>query len=166
MEASELDNFIRKFKNLWSSGRSARLFLETCEGQSWVSLHAQLGSLTPPQQYHPPCRGGTARQRRRERRLAARESATRMAGTAEEAVATAEEILDDTTAEEAATAFTAEVEVVAEEAKEDLNDRVTNLETENDKLKRKVKELEQECDSLSNTIQVNDMLHESFKERV
>ena len=164
MEVSELDNFTRKFKNLWHAGKSARLQLETCDGYSWVSLHVRLGSLNHPQ--HCPRKDGPARQRRRERRAAARDCATRVTDTTEEVVVVAEENIDDATTEEVpAVSNNDDLIDVAEKAKE-LTNIVKALEMEKDTLETKVRELQEECDCLNNTIQVNDMIHESFKERV
>ena len=41
-----------------------------------------------------------------------------------------------------------------------------NLQTENSQFKQKVKQLEEECETLNNKVAVNDILYESFKERV
>ena len=50
VEESELNSFIEKFKNLWRSGLSAHLNLETNGGQAWVGLHLHLGVAPGP---HP-----------------------------------------------------------------------------------------------------------------
>ena len=69
----ELDSFVRKFKNLWQSGRNAKLFVETQDGKAVINLQVGLGEA----QLHPEHAGdhrdcGTAKQRRMERRAAAR----------------------------------------------------------------------------------------------
>ena len=157
MEASEFNNFIRKFKNLWCAGKSAKLNVESFEGQAWVSLHVRLGSLTSPH-LHPPY-ASHARQRRRERRAAARDSEARASNTAEQAtVANAEEVLDDATAEEAV--------VIAAKATEELERTVKDLGFEKNDLKKKVEALQQECEALRYAVAVNDMLKQDFRERV
>ena len=44
---AEVDSFVQKFKNLWESGFSAHLDLDTHSGQAWVGLRVQL-------EHHPP----------------------------------------------------------------------------------------------------------------
>ena len=74
----EYDSFVRKFVNLWRSGVSARLCVETEAGNAFVSLHLDLGQACPPQvqpeagHHHG---GGPARKRRREKRADARQEA-------------------------------------------------------------------------------------------
>ena len=38
MSVSEIDSFVKKFKNLWKAGYSAHLDLDTHSGQAWVGL--------------------------------------------------------------------------------------------------------------------------------
>ena len=47
-----------------------------------------------------------------------------------------------------------------------LQEKEQNLEKENQKLKLEVKDLQSEVAEINNTVAVNDMLHEDFKERV
>ena len=47
-----------------------------------------------------------------------------------------------------------------------LEENMKHLETENNELKQSVKELIEKCETLNNTVAVNDMIHESFKEKV
>ena len=80
MDTSELDSFVQHFKQLWLSGSSAHLDVDTCAGQAWVGLRVRLGDAPRPlhQAQHQPkvpqrSRNSPARQRRRARRLAKRE---------------------------------------------------------------------------------------------
>ena len=142
---------------------------KTCKigGQSWVSLHVQLESFTLPPQQHQRA-NGPARQRRRERRATARANSAREAETTEEVVADYEESLVPVTAEEAIPVCTTEQVRVAdvEKATKQLNNQMNDLGMENTKLKNNIQQLQKECESLRNTIAVNNMLHEDFKERV
>ena len=72
----ELDSFVRKFVNLWQSGRHAKLFVETQGGNAVVNLQVGLGEA----RLHPGHGGGhrdcgTAKQRRKARRAVARQEA-------------------------------------------------------------------------------------------
>ena len=78
VEESELNSFIEKFKNLWRSGLSAHLNLETNGGQAWVGLHLHLGVAPGP---HPNPNGfdqktknSACKERRRKRREALRKT--------------------------------------------------------------------------------------------
>ena len=84
----ELLNFVTKFSNLWKSNKSARLAAECHGGKATVSLHLQLGALTPEEVYQPPPpRPSPSRLRRRARRAQARaEAAANAANTASTAV--------------------------------------------------------------------------------
>ena len=72
----ELHSFYMKFINLWKSGRHAKLFVETIEGNAFINLQVGLGQAQPHSSHHAHVgghrAGGTARQRRRERREEAR----------------------------------------------------------------------------------------------
>ena len=69
----ELLNFVTKFSNLWKSNKSARLAAECHGGKATVSLHLQLGVLTPEEVLQPsPPRPSPSRLRRRARRAQAR----------------------------------------------------------------------------------------------
>ena len=81
MFITELDTFIQKFHQLWNSGQTAHLDLDTCAGKAWVGLSVQLGHAPgPPHQqlHHPPFqhpkqRDSPSRMRRRARRAANRQ---------------------------------------------------------------------------------------------
>ena len=79
MHPKELDSFIGKLKQLWQSGKDARLHVETHAGEAWASLHVKLGHGQGHQHQHkekphlPRNRNGPSRQRRRARRAAARQ---------------------------------------------------------------------------------------------
>ena len=77
---SELDSFVKKFKDLWQSGLDAHLVVDTHAGQAWVDLRVRLGHAPGPQQHQPhqpglqklsKVRNGPPRQRCRARRNAA-----------------------------------------------------------------------------------------------
>ena len=91
MHPVELYSFIGKFKQIWKSGQSAQLHLETDAGQAWVGLRVHLGQAPGPlhqgphQQEKRRTRDGPSRQRRRARRAAEREAAAEV-GENEEAV--------------------------------------------------------------------------------
>ena len=79
MHVSELDSFVGKFNQLWKSGYTAHLDLDTQAGNAWVGLRVQLGRV-PPKPFHhnyqhappPPRYRGPSYQRRLERRRLAR----------------------------------------------------------------------------------------------
>ena len=81
MFVTELDTFIQKFQQLWNSGHTAHLDLDTCAGRAWVGLRVQLGHAPgPPHQqlHHPPFKHprnpeSPSRMRRRARRAANRQ---------------------------------------------------------------------------------------------
>ena len=53
MASREIDSFVFKFKNLQYAGLKASLTLETENGESFVTLKANLGYLhPPPNKYH------------------------------------------------------------------------------------------------------------------
>ena len=74
--AYEFTSLTIKFKQLWSTGKEAKLEFKTHEGQAWGSLHVCLGehpSQDPPDPQERPYGHETpSKQRRRERREAAR----------------------------------------------------------------------------------------------
>ena len=78
MEVSELDTFVQKFKQLWYSGLTAHLDLDTHAGQAWVGVRVRLGHAPGPLHIPPhfpssrKTRDGPSRQRRRVRRAAFR----------------------------------------------------------------------------------------------
>ena len=78
MASREIDSFVFKFKNLQYAGLKASLTLETENGESFVTLKANLGYLhPPPNKYHcynagPPVNRPPSYFRRQERLKAAR----------------------------------------------------------------------------------------------
>ena len=72
----ELQSFLNKFCNLWSSGKSARLAVECQAGQATVNLQLDLGlpHHEHPQEHHQK-QVGPSRLRRRARRAQARHQA-------------------------------------------------------------------------------------------
>ena len=120
MCVTELDNFVKKFHQLWKAGATAHLDVDTHAGRAWVGLRVQLGQVPAGPVHHPvhhpPHRQrGPAYQRRLERRRAVRASSTadlRSSDTAHAGVADKQEVNE--TAEEARKA--AEVAVNTEDA--------------------------------------------------
>ena len=109
MFVKELDNFVRKFHQLWKAGATAHLGVDTHAGRAWVGLRVHLGQVPAGPGHHPPHRQrGPAYQRRQERRKAARASPT--------ADQSSSEILDD--------------DVEAEQAKAENQDKQKNIEAE------------------------------------
>ena len=74
--AFEFTSLSNKFKQLWLTGKEAKLEFETCEGQAWGSLHVCLGEYPsqplPHPQEHQYGHETPAKRRRRERRKATR----------------------------------------------------------------------------------------------
>ena len=66
--AFEFTSLTNKFKELWFTGKEAKLVFETCEGKAWGSLHVCLGEhprqAFPHPQEHPLGRDTQAKQRR------------------------------------------------------------------------------------------------------
>ena len=94
MDAKELDSFVNKFKQLWRSGLSAHLDIDTYAGQAWVGLRVRLGQAQAVDSSSRRTRDGPARQRRRARRAAAaKEKEVEEAST--DAVNAGEIILDN-----------------------------------------------------------------------
>ena len=52
MASKEIESFVLKFQNLQFAGFKALLTLEDDNGEAFVTLKADLGSLTPPSFYH------------------------------------------------------------------------------------------------------------------
>ena len=76
MAYRELNSFIHKFNQLWRSGKSAHLNIDTHAGEAWVGLRVRLGHAPVHQEvYHNKSRtrDSPSRHRRRVRRAAARE---------------------------------------------------------------------------------------------
>ena len=72
----ELDNFVKKFYQLWNAGQTAHLDVDTHAGKAWVGLRVQLSGPVH-HQHHPshPKQRSPAYRRRQERRQAARNAA-------------------------------------------------------------------------------------------
>ena len=47
-DVMEIENFVRQFKMLWSSGQEAKLTLETKLGEVWINLNCKVGRIIPP----------------------------------------------------------------------------------------------------------------------
>ena len=43
MSIREIDNFVKKFYQLWNAGHTAHLDVDTHAGKAWVGLQVQLG---------------------------------------------------------------------------------------------------------------------------
>ena len=123
MYVTELQSFILKFHQLWETGVTAHLDLDTHAGQAWVALRAQLGLVPGPQFQHQlhqnvqaNCHRSPAYHRRQERRKATKVAvaeATVVASTAEQAVMTRDETAEIAVAHEAVIdAFVAVIVVV------------------------------------------------------
>ena len=80
---ADIDLLVNNFKQLWKSGRSAHLDIDSHAGQAWIGLRVRLGHVhvQHDHQHEVRTRNGPSRQRRRIRRAAARQE------TAEEAAA-------------------------------------------------------------------------------
>ena len=102
MALKELNSFIFKFNQLWHSGMSAHLDLDTHAGEAWVGLRVRLGQAPfPPQEAFsnlPRTRDSPARQRRRARRATAREQeqVEQTVAQAEETVVPTENVVSNT----------------------------------------------------------------------
>ena len=75
MATPTIDSFLTKFKQLWSSGSTANLTVETNAGKAWVCLRVELGQPQAEAVHRQPqqrSRNGPSRQRRRARRAAER----------------------------------------------------------------------------------------------
>ena len=78
MSITEIDNFVKKFYQLWNAGHTAHLDVDTHAGNAWVGLRVQLGhdpgpphhQLHHPPFHHPKQRDSPSRMRRRARRAA------------------------------------------------------------------------------------------------
>ena len=53
-DVMEIENFVRQFKMLWSSGQEAKLTLETKLGEVWINLNCKVGRIIPPMTPSPP----------------------------------------------------------------------------------------------------------------
>ena len=99
----ELENFVKKFVNLWQSGRNARLFVESQDGNAAVNLQQNLGEAQHRQGHvagGQRAGGGPAQHRRRERRAAARQeldAAEEAAGAEKDKAAEEANVVEQTT---------------------------------------------------------------------
>jgi hypothetical protein len=75
---AEIDILVKNFKQLWQSGHSVHLDLDSHAGQAWIGLRVRLGHVAVPQHQHQVhskgSRNSHSRQSRRVRRAAERES--------------------------------------------------------------------------------------------
>ena len=161
MAVTELDSFVNKFKSLLASGHKAKLTLESKNGNVWANLQVGLRCPQPQPQQGVPGEGNhqghgkspsNARQRRKVRREAARSDAV-----TEEVAKVVEN--------------TAKADASVQEGAENVNlknveKEKEDLEGENELLKQKVKDFQKERESFYNTIAVENMLHDTFKERM
>lgn len=161
MAQVELDSFVSKLKSLWLSGFSAKLHVETEGGKVSVRLEADLGYAPPPRAQAEAQPRGPAYRRRQERRrgkrlnvVAVNPVETHAVGA--EAIATASSVHDNPEATEQVESAKCDHSNID---KEDSNPQL-------DELRSKIVELEKEIELKNNTIAVNDMLFEDFKERV
>ena len=123
MEVTELDTFFQKFKQLWHSGHSAHLDVDTHAGHAWVGLRVRLGQAPGPLQHQLPktrTRDGPSRQRRRARRA---EDRKRQAEEANEEIV--EDIAENATAG-ATQAEEAEAPAASEQVAEEVSDNSIN----------------------------------------
>ena len=119
MAVTELDTFVKKFMQLWKSGHSAHLDIDTHAGEAWVGLRVRLGSAPGPLHQEPHhqvnaksrSRNGPARQRRRARR-----SANRLNEAVEASEGVENASVEEETSKEAANATNSAVSDIAEEA--------------------------------------------------
>ena len=138
VHVSELDSFIRKFKELWKSGVGAHLDIDTHAGEAWVGLRVRLGHVPgPPHHVKLPrkTRDSPSRQRRRARRAAARQ---RDAEEAIDDVGDSPEAEEATTDEEVVNGATENDGKAAETAGSDENSKIESSGTENVELAAKV----------------------------
>lgn len=79
-QETEINAFIVKFKQLWNSGFSAHLDLDSCDGKAWVGLRLNLGDAPGVGQVHREdvslrrTQNSPSKERRRNRRAALREN--------------------------------------------------------------------------------------------
>ena len=118
--AYEFTSLTNKFKQLWLTGKEAKLEFKTHEGQAWGSLHVCLGehpSQDPPDPQERPYGHETpSKQRRRERREAARLAESASAIPEEEAAKATD--ADDVHCDEENVVITEEVATANDEGVE------------------------------------------------
>ena len=117
--AVELASFVRKFVNLWQSGRHARLFVEAEAGNAFVNLQVGLGQALPGGGTGHRGGGQPSKQRRRARRAEARLATAAARATEEVAAAkAADEVAQSEAAEEVAATKAAEEAAAVKTAEE------------------------------------------------
>ena len=150
---SEVDNFVRKFKNLLLAGKHANLTIKSQTGKVLVTLtvEEELLDVVPVKS-----RNGPSRQRRRARRAAVQ--------------AAGESVVADNAADEPAVEA---LKKAAEEAAKkvlELEDQAKDYRNIIAKASEEALEKEGASDKVveefRNTIAVQEMLHDSFKERM
>jgi len=163
MAVTELDSFLTKFKSLSAFGHKAKLTINSRNGNVWVNL--QVGLRCPqPEQGHAGAAAAAdghgksnARQRRKDRRSAA-QSAT---ASSTEGVDLAEGAVETTAKADASVN-----EAATEKSLANIEKEKKDLEEEIIALKQKMKEVEEECETVYTAKAVDNMLWESFKERM
>ena len=169
MAEVELNSFITKLKSLWKLGITASLNIVTEGGKASVCLNADLGYTHPPNISQRPQssrqRRGPAYFRRQERR---RQEANSNVMDTVERCGDAE-----TAVEESTTAGTTQSVDVTEQVTEVSNNGAQNAVPKSDdrrntitELMQTIRDLEKEIETKNETIAVNEMLHDDFKERV
>ena len=172
MAGTELDSFLTKFKSLWASGQEANLTLKSKKGKVWINLEVGLQVQCP--QHHHQGHGqaeGNARQRRKIRRAAARAQVVAEEVTVEATEADqVEERNKDAEKDTPQNVTGASAKEVANTKELLANDstvkRNIDLESKIKILKVKIKDMEEQRECLNNTIAVNGMLHDDFKEKM
>ena len=156
MAMSEVDNFVRKFKNLLLAGKHANLTIKSQTGKVLVTLtvEEELLDVVPVKS-----RNGPSRQRRRARRAAVQAAAGRVAAdnAADESVAVEAEPFKIAAEEAAKKVFELE-----DQARDYRNIIAKASEIALEKEEANSKEVEEYRD----TIAVQEMLHDNFKERM
>ena len=115
----ELNSFVIKFKQLWKSGLTAHLDMDTSGGEAWVGIRVNLGGCLSPRPGPSPCHernSGSSKERRRARREFSRQNVIEVAENVKEPV---ENIKDENS------------EVTNPTEKVDMKNVVTNKSMEN-----------------------------------
>ena len=176
MAEMEIDSFVSKLKSLWAAGLSATLHVETEGGKASIYLKADVGYLPPPVVNPKRQHRGPAYRRRQARRSQNCNIERNTVEGYEAAVEAADTEVSNQTSN-----VTDQVSLLTDGKASEVDkvnvgigvnmemQNVTDLETYELKIKElteKVVELEHETESQRETIAVNDMLYEDFKERV
>ena len=160
MALTELNSFIFKFNQLWHSGISAHLDIDTHAGEAWVGLRVHLGHAPPQEAFYsqsnfPRSRDGPSRQRRRARRAEKRDEVhvEKPVTEAEEAVAP----MDDKTQnveEEVAEKATVEEQINVSDEQIGDSTEVAAVEAEEDTVEDVEAEVETTEEQVENTVSV------------